>query len=156
MEPVIISPILYGCKAFYYNRDIKEKKTFLSGQRKCHLFGFASRGEKSRHINIGFFFIKDVLQNINIKLAHCPTNKMVADYFTKPLQGGLFVKIRNQIMGVSDITVEERVGDQSENEELSKKLATEISKCEKNKRTVAYAEAVTQVRRINSYSFSKW
>ena len=31
----------------------------------------------------------------------CPTKIMVADYFTKPLQGLLFIKLRNVIMGYS-------------------------------------------------------
>jgi hypothetical protein len=31
---------------------------------------------------------------------YCPTKEMVADYFTKPPQGILFYKFRDQIMGV--------------------------------------------------------
>ena len=34
---------------------------------------------------------------------------MIADYFTKPLQGLLFRKMRNIIMGVILFSVEERV-----------------------------------------------
>ena len=30
----------------------------------------------------------------------CPTGDMIADYATKPLQGSLFKKFRDQIMGV--------------------------------------------------------
>ena len=32
---------------------------------------------------------------------YCPTGEMVADYMSKPLQGKLFVKFRDLIMGVS-------------------------------------------------------
>ena len=35
---------------------------------------------------------------------------MVADYFTKPLQGKLFKQLRDRIMGLSKIPIEERVG----------------------------------------------
>ena len=35
---------------------------------------------------------------------------MLADYFTKPLQGGLFNKLRQYIMGETIIPAEERVG----------------------------------------------
>ena len=57
-----------------------------------------SYGEKSRHTDIKFFFTKDVLKRENIELKHCPTERMIADHFTKPLQGALFKKLRDMIM----------------------------------------------------------
>ena len=66
-------------------------------------------GEKSRHIHICYFFIKDVLKQENIELLHCPTERMIADYFTKPLQGKLFKYMRDIIMGLAPFPVEERV-----------------------------------------------
>jgi hypothetical protein len=36
-------------------------------------------------------------------LLHCPTGEMVADYFTKPLQGAIFLKFRNMIMNVDKV-----------------------------------------------------
>ena len=47
-------------------------------------------GQKSRHINIRYFFIKDKVQSTKLNILHCPTDKMIADFFTKPLQGALF------------------------------------------------------------------
>ena len=110
--------------------------------------GFASRGEKSKHINIRYFFIKDVLNKEEIRLVHCPTTQMVADYFTKPLQGRLFTKIRDQIMGHADILAEERVGDKEKGGNINKKMTTKISPGGKNERRMTYAEAVTQERRM--------
>ena len=55
------------------------------------------------------FFIKDVLKRENIELRHCPTECMIADYFTKPLQGSPFRNMRDIIMGVTSFSVEERV-----------------------------------------------
>ena len=49
--------------------------------------GFESRGEKSRHIYICYFYIRDILKREEISLEHSRIEKMVADYFTKPLQG---------------------------------------------------------------------
>ena len=72
--------------------------------------GWRSRGEKSRHIDIRYFFIRDILKRDKIKLVHCKTEKMIGDYFTKPLQGSLFRKLRSYIMGTVDIPDEERVG----------------------------------------------
>jgi hypothetical protein len=63
--------------------------------------GRSSAGQKSRHINIRYFFIKDRIAKGEINLVHCPTGIMVADFFTKPLQGRLFAKFRDIIMGIT-------------------------------------------------------
>ena len=63
--------------------------------------GRASAGQKSRHIDIRYFFIKDRIATKDITLIHCPTEIMIADYFTKPLQGRLFEKFRDVIMGIT-------------------------------------------------------
>ena len=72
--------------------------------------GKSSCGDKSRHLTIRYFFIKDVLERENIIILHCPTERMLADFYTKPLQGSLFVKIRDIIMGLAPIPMEECVG----------------------------------------------
>ena len=53
----------------------------------------------SRHINIRYFFAKDRVDKGEINIRHCPTGKMLADYFTKPLQGKLFGVFCDVIMG---------------------------------------------------------
>jgi len=35
-----------------------------------------------------------------VKVAFCPTQDMVADFFTKPLQGNLFVLMRKRILNL--------------------------------------------------------
>jgi hypothetical protein len=35
------------------------------------------------------------------QVQYCPALQMVTDYFTKPLQGGLFYKFRDQILGLA-------------------------------------------------------
>jgi hypothetical protein len=62
--------------------------------------GKASSGKGTRHINIRYFFIADRIARKEVAIQYCPTKEMVADYFTKPLQGQLFYKFRDQIMGV--------------------------------------------------------
>ena len=61
--------------------------------------GRSSAGQKSKHINIRYFFIKDRIKNENIGIVHCPTDKMIGDFYSKPTQGGLFHKFRNVILG---------------------------------------------------------
>ena len=53
----------------------------------------------SKHVDIRFFFVHDRVKSGDIKVLYCPTDKMVADFFTKPLQGSIFKKLRNSVMG---------------------------------------------------------
>ena len=61
--------------------------------------GIQSAGKRSRHIDIRFFFIKDRIKKGDIHLLYCPTEGMLADFFSKPLQGALFIRFRDMIMG---------------------------------------------------------
>jgi KUP system potassium uptake protein len=60
--------------------------------------GRASSGKRTRHFNIRYFFVTDLIQRKECKLEYCPTDEMIADYFTKPLTGAQFVKFRAIIM----------------------------------------------------------
>ena len=61
--------------------------------------GRQSCGQKSRHIDIRYFFIKDRIKSGDIDLQYCPTEIMLADFFTKPLQGKQFKLLRSAVMG---------------------------------------------------------
>ena len=65
--------------------------------------GRMSAGPKSRHIDIRYFWIKDRIKDNKIIIRHCPTLRMLADFFTKPLQGALFRKFRDVILGYKHI-----------------------------------------------------
>jgi hypothetical protein len=62
--------------------------------------GKASSSKRTKHINIRFYFITDRVKQGEISVAWCPTGDMIADFFTKPTQGALFKRFRDQIMGV--------------------------------------------------------
>ena len=53
----------------------------------------------SRHIDIRYFFVKDRIDKNEFKIEYCPTENMQADFFTKALQGSLFKKFKDVIMG---------------------------------------------------------
>ena len=84
----------YGVKASIVYQD--NQSTILLADN-----GKASSGRRTRHINIRYFFIKDRIDSGEVKVEYCPTKDMVADYFTKPLQGSQFIKLRNQIMNAN-------------------------------------------------------
>jgi len=45
------------------------------------------------------FFIKDRIKSGDIDLQYCPAEEMLADFFTKPLQGKQFKLLRSAVMG---------------------------------------------------------
>jgi hypothetical protein len=62
--------------------------------------GKASSSKCTKHINIWYFFISDHIDKGDGSLVWCPAGDMIGDFMTKPLQGALFWKFRDQIMGV--------------------------------------------------------
>ena len=54
---------------------------------------------KSKYIQIRYFFMQQHFDNGDFKLVHCPTDQMVADILTKPLQGSKFLKLRAKLLG---------------------------------------------------------
>ena len=61
-----------------------------------------STGKGSKHINIRYFFAVDKIKNKEIKVIYCPTEEMIADFNTKPLQGKLFFYFRDKILGIRE------------------------------------------------------
>ena len=49
-----------------------------------------SSGKRTRTINIRYFFVTDNVDKGNLQIEYKPTEEMVADFLTKPLQGKLF------------------------------------------------------------------
>jgi hypothetical protein len=64
--------------------------------------GTASSSKRTRHINIRYYFVTDRIAHKEIRIVYCPTKAMIADFFTKPLQGSAFTEFRDFIMNISD------------------------------------------------------
>jgi hypothetical protein len=62
--------------------------------------GNALSSTRTKHVNILHFFITDLVDKGDVSLVWCLTGDMIGDFMTKPLQGTLFWKFRDQIMGV--------------------------------------------------------
>lgn len=67
---------------------------------KLEINGRASSGKKTRHIEIRYFFVADVVSQGNAKVVYCPTEDMLADFFTKPLQGSKFLRFRDTVLNI--------------------------------------------------------
>ena len=62
--------------------------------------GHKSSGKKTRHLDIRYYFITDQIGQEKIRVQYCPTDEMVADFFTKPLQGSKFRQFCDAILNV--------------------------------------------------------
>ncbi|CAI0412284.1 unnamed protein product [Linum tenue] len=58
---------------------------------------------RSKHIDVRFHFIRDLVKNGEVDLEHCDTKEQVADIMTKPLKLETFQLLRSKL-GVCDFT----------------------------------------------------
>ena len=57
-------------------------------------------GKHTNYINVQYFFITDQISKGEVRVEWCPTKDMVADFLTEPLQGAMFKRFRDLILGV--------------------------------------------------------
>jgi hypothetical protein len=81
--------------------DIEVNKVFQDNQSAILLEvnGKRSSSSRTRALNIRYFFVTDQVEAGNISIEYCPTKEMIADFFTKPLQGETFTRFKKFIMG---------------------------------------------------------
>ena len=77
------------------NTIFQDKKSAILMERN----GRNSCTGNSRHINVRYFWVKDKIDQGEVKIEYLPTHLMVADFFTKPFVGLLSKKLREYIMG---------------------------------------------------------
>ena len=98
-----ILPQILWTKKFLEDQGMSIKETVLYQDNMSSMLlernGRQSSTERTKHMDIRYFYVSDHVQNKTLSLKHCPTEEMLADYFTKPLQGALFNRLRNHIMG---------------------------------------------------------
>jgi hypothetical protein len=59
-----------------------------------------STSERTRHVNIRYFFIHDRIKSGEVKIMYMPTKEMTSDILTKPLQGALFTRLRAKLLNM--------------------------------------------------------
>jgi hypothetical protein len=97
-------PLMLWTGLFLKSQGLKVDETLLYQDNLSAILleknGKQSSSKRTRHMNIRYFHIKDRVDSKEMTIQHCPTADMLADFFTKPLQGRLFYKLRDQIMNL--------------------------------------------------------
>jgi hypothetical protein len=57
-----------------------------------------SSADRTRHIKIRYFWVKDRVEMGDVKIVYKPTESMIADLLTKPLQGDHFKELRRMLL----------------------------------------------------------
>jgi hypothetical protein len=60
----------------------------------------SSKSDRTRHIAIRYFWTKERVDSKDLVITYLPTDLMVADILTKPLQGAKFVELRAKLMNL--------------------------------------------------------
>ena len=63
--------------------------------------GRGSSSKRTRHMNVRYFFVADVISRRHLTVEYCPTDEMIGDFFTKPMGGAKFRRLRNIIMNIN-------------------------------------------------------
>ena len=119
---------------YIYQDNESAAKLEINGRNSCT--------GNSRHIDIKFFWVKDRVDKKEVEIKYCPTTLMLADYFTKPLQGNVFRRFRDVIMGkvhINDLLLDPDFKIKERVEKVSKIV---IRKSEPNNDHATYASIV--------------
>jgi hypothetical protein len=62
----------------------------------------SSTSDRTRHVNIRYYWIRDKVDSKEINIVYIPTDDMIADILTKPLLGEKFRKLRSMLLNWYD------------------------------------------------------
>ena len=61
--------------------------------------GQVSSSKRTKHIKIRYYYVADRIAKGDLLVVWFPTDKIIADFLTKPLQGKVFKQFRDMLMG---------------------------------------------------------
>ena len=82
-----------------YRDNINTDNRYASKQYRTTLIAMAKNPQqhgRSKHIDIKYHFVRELVENKTIKLKYCPTKEMIADFLTKGLNREQFFYLRKK------------------------------------------------------------
>jgi hypothetical protein len=99
-----ISKVLWT-KRFVEWQDFRVKTNIVyqdnTSTMKLEENGKASSGKRTRHFDIKYFYVTDLVGRKEVSIEYCNTDEMIGDFNTKPVVGGKFDVFRDRIMNLS-------------------------------------------------------
>ena len=77
--------------------SVNDCTVYCDNQGAISLAGNRMLSQRSKHIDIRYHFIRDLIQKGQIRVVHVDTEANLADIFTKPLMRVKFNKFRGPI-----------------------------------------------------------
>ena len=106
----VSGPMLWT-KQFMESQGYEIEKNILYQDNKSTILllkhGRRSSGQRTRAINVRYFFLTDKIDKGELSVEYKPTDLMKGDYNTKPQQGSKFRNFRDDIMGIRKIPEDE-------------------------------------------------
>ena len=78
--------------------------------------GKASCSKISRNLNIRYLHVNNAVERKEVEISYCPTEVILANFFTKPFQGNVFKKFRVVVLGHTTISSTHHIKEKSPKE----------------------------------------
>ena len=101
-----VMPAILWTRLFLQDQGYGGTETVINQDNQSTILlathGKFSSIKRTKHINIRYFYKTDKVKKGEAKIVYCPTGKMIADYFTKPLQVNVFRKFHDAILNLKE------------------------------------------------------
>jgi len=77
---------------------------YVDNQSAIRISENDSEHDRTKHIDVRHYFIRDLINSGDIKLQWISTVDQLADIFTKPLSTSTFTSLRDRLMKISNNT----------------------------------------------------
>jgi hypothetical protein len=76
---------------------------YKDNQSTIALVGNMQTSQRTKHIDVRFYYTQDKISNRTIRVEYCPTNEMITNELTKALTPEQFTQLWNGIMMPNDV-----------------------------------------------------